>query len=82
MMSMSDIILRNIEMREHVSQYKPLQTIINPIPSGGLFTVMSDKDEVTPVYHIKQNRNGYPMFLIYDKNQWRYVSAKHFRPIE
>lgn len=81
MKSMLDIILEKIERRESAPQYKPPPSVINPTPCGGSLTVMSDKDEITPVYHIKQNRNGYPMFLIYDKNQWRYVSAKHFKPV-
>ena len=34
------------------------------------------------VYKIKNNNNGYPTFLIYDENQWKWLSAKHFKPIE
>ena len=32
------------------------------------------------VYDIRYNANGYPQFLIYEDNQWKLVSAKHFRP--
>lgn len=32
------------------------------------------------VYDISYNANGYPQFLIYEDNQWKLVSAKHFRP--
>ena len=32
------------------------------------------------VYDIRYNANGYPQILIYEDNQWKLVSAKHFRP--
>jgi len=35
----------------------------------------------TTVYDVKQNKNGYPTFLIMTGNEWKYVSAKHCRPI-
>ena len=34
------------------------------------------------VHAIKVNKCGYPHFLIYEKNQWKWVSAKHFKPFE
>lgn len=33
------------------------------------------------VYDIKNDKNGYPHFLIYENNEWKYVSAKHFIPV-
>ena len=30
------------------------------------------------VYNIKKDKNGYPLFLIYEDNEWKYVKAKHF----
>lgn len=34
------------------------------------------------VYNIRDDKNGYPHFLIYIDNQWKYISAKHFIPLE
>lgn len=39
-------------------------------------------NKIYTVYHIRDNHNGYPHFLIYFNNQWLYVSAKYFKPIE
>ena len=33
------------------------------------------------VHNVKDDGNGYPMFLIYDNGQWLYKSAKYFKPI-
>lgn len=32
------------------------------------------------VYSIVNNSNGYPHFLIYIDNQWKWISARHFVP--
>lgn len=32
------------------------------------------------VYNIRDNKAGYPQFLVYINNQWRYISAKFFKP--
>lgn len=32
------------------------------------------------VYDILYDKCGYPHFLIYEDNQWKRVSAKHFEP--
>lgn len=39
-----------------------------------------DKQVMKPVkvYHIKDDKNGYPHFLIYENGEWKYVSAKRF----
>lgn len=39
-------------------------------------------DSVYEVYGVKNNANGYPCFLIYEKNQWHYYSAKFFIPYQ
>ena len=31
------------------------------------------------VYNVRDDKNGYPHFLIYENGEWKYVSAKHFR---
>lgn len=33
------------------------------------------------VYAVRDDRDGYPHFLIYEDGEWKYVSAKHFEPI-
>ena len=33
------------------------------------------------VYAIRDDKNGYPHFLIYEDGEWKYVSAKYFAPI-
>lgn len=33
------------------------------------------------VYDVKRDRHGYPHFLIFWRGQWKYVSAKHFKPM-
>ena len=46
-----------------------------------MFNVFTkEKDSLRVVYDIRTDRAGYPMFLIYEDNQWKYRSAKHFRP--
>lgn len=35
-------------------------------------------DKCINVYDVKINNNGYPHFLIYINNEWKYVSAKYF----
>ena len=39
-------------------------------------------NKVYEVFNVKDDRRGYPTFLVYnfDNNEWRYVSAKHFIP--
>ena len=32
------------------------------------------------VYNVRDDKNGYPYFLIYENREWKYVSAKHFVP--
>ena len=39
-----------------------------------------ETNEIVDVYDIRTDRAGYPMFLIYENNQWKYRSAKHFKP--
>lgn len=32
------------------------------------------------VYNVRDDKNGFPHFLIYENGEWKYVSAKHFVP--
>lgn len=32
------------------------------------------------VYGVCRDKNGYPQFLIYEENQWKWKSAKYFTP--
>ena len=34
------------------------------------------------VYAVRDNKNGFPHFLIYRNNQWEYSCAKHFVPAD
>lgn len=38
-----------------------------------------DYEDVIDVYAVRDDKNGYPQFLIYENNEWRYVSAKYFK---
>lgn len=54
-------------------------------PTNKLFYVnwkRHDKTFSTPVavYNIRDDKNGYPHFLICINDRWDYVSAKHFEP--
>ena len=40
------------------------------------FTVVEER-----IYGVRSDKHGYPQFLIYNNNQWRWISAKHFEPI-
>lgn len=41
-----------------------------------------ETEEVYKVYNIKDNKDNYPLFLIYSKNKWIYMSAKFYEPVE
>lgn len=43
---------------------------------------LNDYCGYTSVYSVKNDKNGYPQFLIYYKNQWVWKSAKYFEPME
>ena len=48
-----------------------------------LFRVLRKLGDIpVDVYNIKKDKNGYPLFLIYEDNEWKYVEAKHFVPID
>lgn len=32
------------------------------------------------VYNIRDDKNGYPQFLIHENGEWKYRSAKHYVP--
>lgn len=33
-------------------------------------------------YNIRDDKNGFPHFLVFIDNEWKYVSAKYCRPIK
>lgn len=33
------------------------------------------------VFNVKDDKNGYPQFLIHKENEWKYISAKEFIPL-
>ncbi len=41
-----------------------------------------DIDKIYTIYDVRTDNAGYPQFLIYLDNQWNYMSAKYFKPIE
>lgn len=41
-----------------------------------------DSASALKVFDVKRDEQGYPHFLVYYKNQWRYISAKHFTPMD
>lgn len=48
-----------------------------------LFEVWKKNDECltrTKVFAVRDDKNGYPHFLIFENNEWKYVKAKHFVP--
>lgn len=46
------------------------------------FIVTYKKDNsLCTVYDIRNDKNGFPQFLIYTEGQWKYISAKNFTPI-
>lgn len=42
----------------------------------------SDNNKTVSVYAVRDDKCGYPHFLIYEDNEWKYVKAKHFVPVE
>ena len=52
---------------------------------NSLFEVLEINDSVLnkriKVFAVRDDKNGYPHFLIYKLGEWKYVSAKHFMPI-
>lgn len=52
---------------------------------GIMFDVIDKKsdqiDNAVTVFDVSYDKNGYPLFLIYEDNQWKRVSAKRFREI-
>jgi hypothetical protein len=52
-----------------------------------LFTLLKPSEEdntqkLVTVYAVRDDKNGYPHFLIYEDGEWKYVSAKHFIPCD
>lgn len=40
------------------------------------------KNNMYEVYEIRDDKNGFPQFLIYENKQWAWKSAKCFEPID
>ena len=42
-----------------------------------------ETERIYVVYHIRDDANGYPQFLIYNHHYgtWEYKSAKNFKPV-
>lgn len=36
---------------------------------------------IAHIYNVRDDKNGYPHFLIFEDGEWKYVSAKHFAPV-
>lgn len=50
---------------------------------SGFFTVYDKKTfEEVKVYAVKDDKTGQPHFLIYEDNEWKYKSAKHFYEVK
>lgn len=65
--------------------YKKVEGIcmIDNYEVGGLFAViLKETCDIKSVYDVRINKTGYPHFLIYDDGQWKYMSAKHFKPVD
>lgn len=39
-----------------------------------------DRQEWQKIYDITYDKNGYPLFLIYEDGAWKRKSAKHYAP--
>ena len=37
--------------------------------------------DIYTVYNVRNDKAGYPHFLIYVGKEWRYISAKNFIPV-
>lgn len=40
--------------------------------------IKGDTQIKTEVFAVRDDKNGFPHFLIYEEGEWKYVSAKHF----
>ena len=50
---------------------------------SGLFQVLEKKTNlVVFVYHVRDDKRGFPHFLVHRDNQWKYISAKYFEPLQ
>lgn len=38
-------------------------------------------DKELDVYNVRNDKHGYPHFLVYEDKQWKYKSAKYFVPM-
>lgn len=38
--------------------------------------------ESIQVFAVRDDKCGYPHFLVYENNEWKYMKAKHFMPVK
>lgn len=56
--------------------------MIKNYKTNKLFKVrLKENGNLLDVYAIRDDKKGYPHFLIYMNKQWKYESAKYFEPI-
>lgn len=57
--------------------------MIKNYKTNKLFKVkLKENGDLLDVYAIRDDKKGYPHFLIYINRQWIYKSAKYFEPIK
>ena len=82
------VIVTTIEssVAENILMAKSVLWVLNIISKARGKALMIVKHKKTgkifEVYEIKNDRCGYPNFLIYKDSQWKWMSAKHFKPCE
>lgn len=48
-----------------------------------MFNVIDKETNLTTlVYSVKEDKQGFAKFLVYEKNQWKWKSAKYFIPLD
>ncbi|MDD5901724.1 MAG: hypothetical protein PUC73_12615 [Lachnospiraceae bacterium] len=58
---------------------KTEKTYVVTPSNGGFRKEFMDVPAETKVYSVRDDKSGYPQFLIYEDNQWKWVSAKRFQ---
>jgi len=44
--------------------------------------IRKSNQKITPVYAVRNDNHGYPHFLIHEGKHWKWLSAKHFEPMD
>lgn len=70
--------------RSIISQNRILSTIL--LNGGNLMFYVKYKTDAEAktikVYHVRDDKTGYPNFLIFENGDWKYRSAKFFEVVE